>query len=99
MLRLAKDTAVREGVQNATWILGADTDLPALGELMGPRSLGMAVIGQTLHWMQHEELFRALSPLFRSGGGVAVVSNGTPCDCRTAVGHARCGPASNAISA
>ncbi len=78
MLRLAREAAVRHGVLNATWVLGADTDVRALGELMGQRSLGMAVIGQALHWMQHEELFRALSPLFRSGGGVAVVSNGTP---------------------
>ncbi|MFD8340318.1 class I SAM-dependent methyltransferase [Streptomyces solisilvae] len=78
MLRLAREAAVRQDVQNATWILGADTDVPALGELMGQRSLAMAVIGQALHWMQHETLFRALSPLFRSGGGVAVLSNGTP---------------------
>ncbi|MFJ3824865.1 class I SAM-dependent methyltransferase [Streptomyces nodosus] len=78
MLRLAREAAVRHGVLNATWVLGADTDVRALGELMGQRSLGMAVIGQALHWMQHEELFRALLPLCRSGGGVAVVSNGTP---------------------
>ncbi|MEU9117815.1 methyltransferase domain-containing protein [Streptomyces sp. NPDC048483] len=78
MLRLARDTAARHDVRNATWVLGADTDVPALCELMGQRSLAMAVIGQALHWMRHEELFRGLSPLFRSGGGVAVVSNGMP---------------------
>ncbi|WP_314178549.1 class I SAM-dependent methyltransferase [Streptomyces winkii] len=78
MLRLARQAAVNAGVQNATWVLGADTDVPALGELIGQRSLGMAVIGQALHWMRCDELFRALRPLFRPGGGVAVVSNGTP---------------------
>jgi SAM-dependent methyltransferase len=78
MLRLARESAAGQNVRNATWILGADTDIPSLGSLLGSRSLGMAVIGQALHWMQHEELFRELSPLFRTGGGVAVIANGTP---------------------
>ncbi|MCQ6246132.1 class I SAM-dependent methyltransferase [Streptomyces malaysiensis] len=78
MLRLARDTAARHDVRNATWVLGADSDVPALSELMGQRSLAMAVIGQALHWMDHGELFRALSPLIRPGGGIAVVANGTP---------------------
>ncbi|OEU96631.1 class I SAM-dependent methyltransferase [Streptomyces oceani] len=78
MLRLAGDTAARHDVRNATWVLGADTDVPALGELLGQRSLAMVVIGQALHWMEHEELFRALSPLLRPAGGIAVVANGAP---------------------
>jgi trans-aconitate methyltransferase len=78
MLRLAREEAARQGVRNATWVLGGDTDVPALGDLLGQRSLAMAVIGQALHWMRHEELFSALTPLFRSGGGIAVVANGTP---------------------
>jgi SAM-dependent methyltransferase len=78
MLRLARDTAARHDVRNATWVLGADSDVPALSELMGQRSLAMAVIGQALHWMDHGELFRVLSPLIRPGGGIAVVANGTP---------------------
>ncbi|MET7666087.1 methyltransferase domain-containing protein [Streptomyces sp. NPDC005373] len=78
MLRLARDTAARYDVRNATWVLGADSDVPALSELMGQRSLAMAVIGQALHWMDHGELFRALLPLIRPGGGIAVVANGTP---------------------
>ncbi|SFJ75725.1 Ubiquinone/menaquinone biosynthesis C-methylase UbiE [Streptomyces pini] len=78
MLRLARDAAARHGVRNANWVLGADTDVPALGELMGRRSLAMTVIGQALHWMRHGELFRALSPLIRPGGGIAVIANGTP---------------------
>lgn len=78
MLRLASVAADDQGIRNATWILGSDTDVPALGALMGERSLALTVIGQALHWMQHEELFRAVSPLLRVGGGIAVISNGTP---------------------
>ncbi|XUL93728.1 methyltransferase domain-containing protein [Streptomyces galilaeus] len=78
MLRLAAETAAGQGVRNVTWVLGADSDVPALGALVGRGSLAMTVIGQALHWMRHEELFRTLAPLFRAGGGVAVVANGTP---------------------
>ncbi|WP_406449064.1 methyltransferase domain-containing protein [Streptomyces sp. NBC_01622] len=78
MLRLAGETAAGQGVRNVTWVLGADSDVPALGALVGRGSLAMTVIGQALHWMRHEELFRTLAPLFRAGGGVAVVANGTP---------------------
>ncbi|NGN67444.1 methyltransferase domain-containing protein [Streptomyces sp. A7024] len=78
MLRLAREAADGQGIRNATWILGADTDVPALGMLMGERSLALTVIGQALHWMRHDELFRDVSPLLREGGGIAVISNGTP---------------------
>jgi hypothetical protein len=60
-----------------TWLLGADTDVPSLGGLLGGR-LGAVTIGQALHWMDHEKLFPALSPLLRAGGGIAVVTNGEP---------------------
>ncbi|MEV6742218.1 class I SAM-dependent methyltransferase [Streptomyces sp. NPDC051104] len=78
MLRLAGETAAGQGVRNVTWVLGADRDVPAVGALVGQKSLAMTVIGQALHWMRHEELFRALVPLFRAGGGTAVVANGAP---------------------
>lgn len=78
MLRLAREAAAAQGVRNATWLLGADTDIPALGALVGERSLAMTVIGQALHWMQHDDLFRELAPLLQPGGGIAVVANGTP---------------------
>ncbi|MET8684534.1 class I SAM-dependent methyltransferase [Streptomyces sp. NPDC004732] len=78
MLRLAGETAAGQGVRNVTWVLGSDSDVPAVGALVGQKSLAMTVIGQALHWMRHEELFRSLVPLFRPGGGVAVVANGTP---------------------
>jgi SAM-dependent methyltransferase len=78
MLRLAGEAAAVQGVRNVTWVLGADRDVPAVGALVGEKSLAMTVIGQALHWMRHEELFSTLVPLFRAGGGVAVVANGTP---------------------
>ena len=76
MVALARTTAAEHGVTNATWVVGADSDLPALGELIN--GVGAFTIGQALHWMDHERLFRAVAPMIRPGGGVAVVSNGTP---------------------
>ncbi|WP_436988252.1 methyltransferase domain-containing protein [Streptomyces sp. enrichment culture] len=79
MLHLAREAAGERGVRNATWVLGADTDIPALGTLLGhASSLAMTVVGQALHWMRHDELFRDLLPLFRAGGGIAVIANGAP---------------------
>ncbi|MFC5666010.1 class I SAM-dependent methyltransferase [Kitasatospora misakiensis] len=78
MLRLAAEAAERQGIANATWVLGADSDVPAVGALLGQRTLAMTVIGNALHWMRHDELFRTLVPMLRPGGGIAVVANGTP---------------------
>jgi len=79
MLRLARESAADRKVDNATWVLGADTDIPALGRLLDRRPpLAMTVVGQALHWMRHDELFKNLFPLLRAGGGIAVISNGTP---------------------
>ncbi|WP_030609047.1 class I SAM-dependent methyltransferase [Streptomyces sclerotialus] len=78
MLRLARRAADEAGVQNATWVLGADADVAALGTLLGRGALAMTVIGQALHWMDHDRLFRALRPMLRPGGGIAVVTNGVP---------------------
>jgi SAM-dependent methyltransferase len=78
MLACARRAAAGQAVANVTWTVGADTDLPALGALLGDRSLAAVTIGQALHWMNHDELFRAVLPLVRAGGGVAVVTNGVP---------------------
>jgi SAM-dependent methyltransferase len=78
MLRLARETAARHGVNNAVWVLGADTDVPALAALLAGRRPAVAVIGQALHWMRYEDLFAELRSLLRPGGGVAVVANGAP---------------------
>jgi trans-aconitate methyltransferase len=78
MLVRARRAASDHVVTNVSWMLGSDTDIPTLGSLIGHRNLGALTIGQALHWMHHEELFRAVVPFLRSGGGVAVVTNGTP---------------------
>ena len=78
MLACARRAAAEQGVTNASWVLGADTDIPALAALLGGRRAGAVTIGQALHWMGYRELIPALVPLLRPGGGIAVITNGTP---------------------
>ena len=78
MLARARQAAAELQVRNASWFLGADTDVPALAALLGNRRAGAVTIGQALHWMRYRELLPALVPLLRPGGGIAVISNGTP---------------------
>jgi SAM-dependent methyltransferase len=78
MLRRGRQAAREAGVSNVSWMLGADTDVPALRGLLGERSVAALTIGQALHWMRYEQLFHAAVPLLRPGGGIAVISNGTP---------------------
>jgi hypothetical protein len=59
-------------------MIGTDADLPALRALLGLRTVGAVTIGQALHWMNHDELFAAALPLIRPGGGIAVITTGTP---------------------
>jgi ubiquinone/menaquinone biosynthesis C-methylase UbiE len=78
MLSHARAAASERGISNVSWMVGADSDMPTLGVLLGERRLGAVTIGQALHWMRHDELFRAVTRLVRPGGGIAVVTNGTP---------------------
>lgn len=78
MLMLARRTGNERGVANVSWVLGADSDLPVLGRVLGDRSVGVVTIALAIHWMDRDRLFRAARPLLRPGGGVAVVTNGTP---------------------
>jgi ubiquinone/menaquinone biosynthesis C-methylase UbiE len=78
MLGRARQAAGEAGAGNVSWMLGGDTDLPALRGLLGDGSVAVVTIAQALHWMRHEEVFAASMPLVRPGGGVAVVTNGTP---------------------
>jgi trans-aconitate methyltransferase len=78
MLARARQAAAEQAITNASWVLGADTDIPALAALLGNRRAGAVTIGQALHWMRYRELIPALVPLLRPGGGVAVITNGTP---------------------
>jgi SAM-dependent methyltransferase len=78
MLEHARQAARDADVRNVMWMLGADTDIPALRRLLGDGSVGAVTIAQALHWMNHQDLFEAVGPLLRPSGGVAVVTNGTP---------------------
>lgn len=83
MLHIAREAALRAGAENVSWVLGADTDLPALAAALGPRSggggaLSLLTIGQALHMMDARAVFSAAAPMLRPGGGVAVLSNGSP---------------------
>ena len=78
MLEHARQGARDADVRNVMWMLGADIDVPALRGLLGDRSVGAVTIAQALHWMNHQDLFTAVVPLLRPGGGIAVVTNGTP---------------------
>ena len=78
MLVLARRSAEQDGVANTSWILGADADLPALGTLLGNRTVGAVTIAVAIHWMDRATVFRAARPLLRPGGGIAVITNGTP---------------------
>jgi trans-aconitate methyltransferase len=78
MLARARQAAAEQGVANASWLLGADTDIPALAALLGDRRAAAVTVAQALHWMRYRELIPALVPLLRPGGGIAVITNGTP---------------------
>jgi ubiquinone/menaquinone biosynthesis C-methylase UbiE len=75
MLAAAARTADERGVRNVEWLRGKDSDLPAL---LDGRTVAAVTVGQALHWMDHERLFRVVRPLLRDGGGIAVVANGEP---------------------
>jgi SAM-dependent methyltransferase len=78
MLARARRAAREQGIANASWMIGADTDIPAIRALFGSQRAGAVTIAQALHWMNHDDLFQAAIPLLRPGGGIAVVTNGTP---------------------
>lgn len=78
MLSRARLVARERAVPNVGWMVGDDSVIATLVTLLGAGRLGAVTIGQALHWMGHEALFRVLPELVRPGGGVAVVTNGVP---------------------
>jgi ubiquinone/menaquinone biosynthesis C-methylase UbiE len=77
MLVLARRAAGERGVANVSWVLGADHDLPSLGRLVA-KPVGALSIATAIHWMDRDTLFAAARSLLRPGGGIVVVTNGTP---------------------
>ncbi|NDI48229.1 class I SAM-dependent methyltransferase [Goekera deserti] len=62
-------------------VLGADSDLPQLRSLLVSgqgAGAGAVVIGNALHWMDEPAALAAAGALLRTGGGVAVVTQGPP---------------------
>ncbi|GAB3841008.1 class I SAM-dependent methyltransferase [Micromonospora andamanensis] len=78
MLAKAREAALSAARANVTWVLGADRDLPALGRLIGGRTVGALTVAVAVHFMDRDTLFTAARPLLRPGGGVAVITNGAP---------------------
>ena len=78
MLAHGRRAAAEQGLANVSWVVGTDADVPALRAALGDASVGVVTIGQALHWMRHDDLFHTVHPLVRPGGGVAVLTNGTP---------------------
>jgi trans-aconitate methyltransferase len=63
MLAVARRTTDEELSHKLLWVLGSDADL---------------TVGQALHFMDYEKMFRHAQPLLRVRGGIAVIANGTP---------------------
>jgi ubiquinone/menaquinone biosynthesis C-methylase UbiE len=78
MLALAGQAAAGQGLANVTWVLGGDSDLPALSALLGEQALTAVTIANAIHLMAHERMFAAALRMLRPGGGLAVIANGTP---------------------
>ncbi|PTA46092.1 class I SAM-dependent methyltransferase [Micromonospora sp. RP3T] len=78
MLTIARTTAVRGGLTNVTWLLGADHDLATVGRLLGPGTVGALTIAVAIHFMDRTATFTAARSMLRPGGGVAVITNGAP---------------------
>jgi ubiquinone/menaquinone biosynthesis C-methylase UbiE len=76
-------SAARRGIDPAlsskvVWVLGSDNDILALGNLVAEGALGAVTVGQALHFMDYDTLFRRARRLLRPEGGIAVIANGTP---------------------
>jgi SAM-dependent methyltransferase len=78
MLRYGRERAAAEGVGNVVWVLAADGDLATVERVLGGRRLGAVTIGTAIHLMPAEQVFAAVRPMLRDGGGVAVLAHGLP---------------------
>ncbi|MFI7157623.1 class I SAM-dependent methyltransferase [Micromonospora chalcea] len=78
MLAIARRAALDQGTANTTWVLGSDSDVSALSRLLGGGTVGALTVAVAIHFMDRDALFKAARPLLRSGGGIAVVTNGEP---------------------
>ena len=68
MLARARQAAREQGIVNVSWMIGTDTDIPAIRLLLGSQRAGAVTIAQALHWMNHDGPFQAAIPLLRPAG-------------------------------
>lgn len=78
MLAHAIATAREQKLDNITWMLGTDADLPALETVLGPESLAAITTATAVHLMDETQLFRRAARLLKPSGAIAVIANGTP---------------------
>lgn len=78
MLARARDSAAQQGCSNVTWVLGSDSDVPAIARLLGDGTVAVITMANSIHLMDYERLFREVRSLLRPGAGIAVLANGTP---------------------
>lgn len=77
MLAVAAASAAGQGVTNVTWVLGSDETLPALAALAGGPGLDAVTVANAIRLMPEQRLFGGAMAALRSGGGIAVIANGT----------------------
>jgi ubiquinone/menaquinone biosynthesis C-methylase UbiE len=78
LLAVARQSTEKELIPKLVWVLGSDADLPTTGKLVGDQRVGAVTVGQALHFMDYEKLFRTARPFLRVGGGIAVIATGIP---------------------
>lgn len=71
MLAEGRRLAVLEGALNISWLRLGSADL---NELTGP--VAAAVMGQSFHWMDRDQVLRDLHRLIEDGGRIALVNPG-----------------------
>ncbi|MGY1750159.1 class I SAM-dependent methyltransferase [Modestobacter sp. SYSU DS0511] len=65
------------GTVNVVCALAADHDLPGLAGVVGT-NWGLLTVANALHWMDAAAVFSTARQLLRPGGGIAVITHGTP---------------------
>jgi SAM-dependent methyltransferase len=76
MLTLGREAGLAAGVDNVAWLLAADSDLGALGTVLGRGTLAAITVGSAFHWMDRASLLASARILLRPGGRVAAITNG-----------------------
>lgn len=71
MLAEGRRLAAEEGVANIVWMQAGSAEL---GQLEGP--FHAALMGQSFHWMDRDQVLRDFHRLIKDGGGIALINPG-----------------------